>query len=167
MIQLNKKDLKSLRERWYIDQNGICPILKKEYPIENFCIDHAHALKSEGANESGKGCARGNVHFQANAWEGKVNNSFKRLGLEKHIDIISALRNLADYLEHNRQHTEELLIHPNEKPRKPVLMKSSYNKLAKIAIEKKLPEYKDKYGNYTKALEKLFIKYKLEPEFKK
>jgi len=167
MIQLSSKDLKELREKWWKDQDGICPILGKYYDLDKFCIDHQHKLKAELPDETGKGCVRGAINFQANAWEGKVTNSFKRMGLEKHTDIISALRNLADYLEENRQHTEdELLIHPSEKPKAPVLMKSSWNKLFKaIDGKQKCPHYSR--GRMTKALEKLFEKYGVTPEYKK
>ena len=34
IIQLKSSDIKPLKEKWYTEQNGICPILKKEYPIE-------------------------------------------------------------------------------------------------------------------------------------
>ena len=169
MKQLESKDLKPLKEKWWKEQNGICPILGKEFPLDQFVIDHEHKLVNEEADETGKGCVRGAIQFQANALEGKFTNAFKRLGLTKYTDMVTFLRNLADYLEENRQHTEdELLIHPSEKPRKPILMKSSYNKLVKaIDGKQKVPEYKNKRGNFTKKLESLFEKYEIEPEFKK
>ena len=168
MIQLKQKDLKEVRERWFNELNGICPLLGNEYPLEEFVVDHQHKLVKELADETGKGLCRGAIQFQANALEGKISNSFKRLGLDKHIDLVTFLRNLADYLESNKIHTDEKLIHPNEAPRKPTLMKSSYNKLVKLIDGKqKIPEYKSKRGNLTKPLERLFEKYELEPEFKK
>jgi hypothetical protein len=168
MIQLKQSDLKIIREKWFNEQNGICPLLGNEYPLSEFCVDHQHKLVKELADESGKGLCRGAIQFQANALEGKITNSFKRLGLEKHIDLVSFLRNLADYLENNKIHTDEKLIHPNEAPRKQTLTKSSYNKLVKtIDGKQKVPPYKDKRGNLSKPLEKLFIKYNIEITFKK
>jgi len=56
MIQLSSKDLKELREKWWKDQDGICPILGKYYDLDKFCIDHQHKLKAELPDETGKGC---------------------------------------------------------------------------------------------------------------
>ena len=168
MIQLESKEIKSLKEKWHKEQNNICPLLKQEFPLDKMVLDHQHKLKAELPDETGKGLCRGAIQFQANALEGKFTNAFKRLGLDKYIDMVDFLRNLADYLEHNKIHEGEHYIHPTEKPRKPILMKSSYNKLVKaIDGKQKVPDYKQKRGNLTKALEKLFEKYGVEPEFKK
>ena len=168
MKQLESKDIKSLKEKWHTEQNGICPLLKNAYPLDEMVLDHQHKLVNELPDETGKGLCRGAIQFQANALEGKFTNSFKRLGLEKHIDMISFLRNLADYLENNKIQEGELWIHPTEKPRRPILMKSSYNKLVKaVNGKKKIPEYKNKRGNFTKPLERLFEQFGIEPQFKK
>ena len=165
MIQLKHKDLKPLREKWHNEQNEICPILKKAYPIEFFCVDHQHKLVNELPSEDGKGLCRGAIHLQANSLEGKISNAFKRLGLHKHIELTDYLRNLADYLEDNRIHKGELLIHPTEAPKKKKLMKSSYNQL-KSANNGffKMPEYNN--GSLTKRLQFLFDKYRLTPKLK-
>lgn len=161
--QLKQKDLPTLREKWFQEQNKKCPLFGKEYDISEMTLDHFHGLKSELLDESGKGLCRGVLHKQANSIEGKITNAFKRYGGNKHTDIISFLRNLADYLEFNKIHTEEKWIHPTEEPKNPKLMKSSYNKLAKaISGKQKIPEYT---GKFTKQLEKLFGKYGIEPEF--
>ena len=167
MIQLKHKALKHLREKWHNEQGGICPILKKAYPIEFFCVDHQHKLINESPSEDGKGLCRGAIHLQANSLEGKISKAYKRLGLHKHIELTDYLRNLADYLESNRIHTGELLIHPTEAPKKKKLMKSSYNELVKASEGKRvLPEYKDKRGNLTKPLEKLFKEYNITPKLR-
>lgn len=49
IIQLKASDIKPLKEKWYSEQNGICPVLKKEYPLEKLVVDHLHKLKSEEA----------------------------------------------------------------------------------------------------------------------
>jgi len=168
MKQLEQKEIKILKEKWHKEQDNICPLLKKEFPLDKMVLDHQHKLKAELPDESGKGLCRGAIQFQANALEGKFTNAFKRLGLDKFINMIDFLRNLADYLESNKIQEGEHYIHPTEKPRKPILMKSSYNKLIKIINGKqKVPPYKHKRGNLTKPLEKLFEKYNIEPQFKK
>ena len=167
MIQLKPKDIKPLRLKWYAEQKGICPILKNKYPVDKFCIDHQHKLVNELPSEDGKGLCRGAIHFQANALEGKISNAFKRLGLHKHTDLVSYLRNLADYLESNKIQEGEKLIHPTESPRKLKLMKSSYNQLVKVVNNsEKIPPYKDKRGNLSVSLERLFSKYNITPKCK-
>jgi hypothetical protein len=164
MKQLKAKDLKALRERWHEEQDLICPLFGKKYPHEEMTLDHYHALKSEGPDENtGRGLCRGAIHKQANAIEGKITNAFRRYGGDKHIDLPTFLRNLADYLEHNKMHTEEKWIHPTEEPKPPKLMKSSYNKLVKAVNGKqKVPKYT---GKFTKPIERLFEKYGVEPAF--
>jgi len=165
LIQLKATDLKELKKRWCEEQDYVCPLFKKRYDLDQFAVDHQHKLVSEMPDETGKGLCRGAIHFQANSIEGKMTNAFKRYGGDKHIDIVSFLRNLADYLERNKIHTHEKLIHPSEKPKAAKLMKSSYNKLVKAVNGKqKVPQYT---GKFTKPLEKLFEKYGLKPEFKK
>jgi len=163
--QLKRKDLKALKERWHQEQNNICPLFGNEYPLEEMVVDHFHKLKSELPDESGKGLCRGVLHFQANSIEGKITNAYKRYGGDKHKDLPTFLRNLADYLESNKIHTDEKWIHPSEEPKAPKLMKSSYNKLVKAVNGKqKVPKYT---GKFTKVIEKLFEKYEVQPAFAK
>jgi hypothetical protein len=127
-------------------------------------VDHQHKLKSELPDETGKGLIRDAIEFRTNCVEGKITNAFKRYGLDKLIDLPSFLRNLADYLECNRQHDEVKYIHPREEPKPPKLMKSSYNKLVKLIQKdgKRVPKYSVRL---TKQLETLYSKYNLVPEF--
>lgn len=163
IIQLKASDIKPLKEKWYSEQNGICPILKKEYPLEKFVVDHLHKLKSEEAGVDGKGCCRNAIEFRANALEGKITNNFKRLGLDKEIDLPSFLRNLADYLENNHLQDDVLYIHPNEVKKSPNVSKKNYNKLKKVYTGKaKFPAYPQS-KKLTKPLEKLFKEYEIEP----
>jgi len=168
MIQLETKEIKGLKEKWHKEQDSICPILKQEFPPELMVLDHQHKLKAELPDETGKGLCRGAIHFQANIMEGKILSDFKRCGLEKMIDAVDFLRGLADYLEHNKIQEGEFYIHPSEKPRKPTLTKTSYNKLVKaIDGKQKVPPYKAKRGNLTKPLERLFEKYNVPVDYKK
>lgn len=163
IIQLKSNDLKPLKEKWHIEQNFICPILKKEVPLDKLVVDHLHKLKSEEPGVDGKGCCRGAIEFRANALEGKITNNFKRLGLDKEIDLPSFLRNLADYLENNHLNDDVLYIHPTEVSRDPKVSKKNYNKLKKLYVGKaKFPEYPNS-GKLTKPIEKLFKEYEVEP----
>ena len=163
LVNLKQNDLKPLKEKWAEEQNFLCPILKKEIPLEKLVIDHLHKLKSEEPGLNGKGCCRGAIDFRANALEGKITNNFKRLGLEKDIKLPEFLRNLADYLENNHLNNEILFIHPTEVIKEPKLSKRSYNKLKKLYIGKaKFPDFPSS-GKLTKPLEKLFKEYDIEP----
>ena len=163
LVNLKQNDLKPLKEKWAEEQNFLCPILKKEIPLEKLVIDHLHKLKSEEPGLNGKGCCRGAIDFRANALEGKITNNFKRLGLEKDIKLPEFLRNLADYLENNHLNDEILFIHPTEVIKEPKLSKRSYNKLKKLYSGKvKFPDFPSS-GKLTKPLEKLFKEYDIEP----
>lgn len=166
IIQLKTADLKDLRAKWFKEQNNICPILKKVVPFDKTTVDHLHKLKSEEAGIDGKGCCRGAIEFRANAIEGKISNAFKRLGLDKEIELPQLLRNLADYLEHNHLEDDVIYIHPSEKVKEKKLSKKNYNKLAKLyktsGAKSKFPEFPSS-GKLTKPLEKLFTDFNIEP----
>ena len=112
--EINQKEFKILRHRQWLIQWCICPILKQKINAQNAVFDHKHKTKAEKIGEDGKGLLRGVLHFQANSWEGKVTNAFKRYGLHKfEISLPEALRNLADYIESPPMKPE--YIHPNER----------------------------------------------------
>lgn len=163
LVNLKQNDLKPLKEKWAKEQNYICPVLKKEIPLDKLVVDHLHKLKSEEPGPDGKGCCRGILDFRVNSLEGKVVNNFKRLGLEKDINLPEFLRNLADYLENNHLNDEILFIHPTEVIKEPKLSKRSYNKFKKLYTGKaKFPDFPSS-GKLTKPLEKLFKEYDIGP----
>ena len=155
---INHSEFKALREKQWLAQDCICPILKIKIDYENAVFDHLHKTKAEKLGEDGKGLLRGVMHFQANSWEGKVTNAFKRYGLHKFgISLPDALRNLADYIENPP--IKERIVHPNERPKIKKLGKRDYNKITKYYFEiypnrKKLPAY-PKSGKMTKQFKEL------------
>lgn len=166
LIHVKSSELRELRKKWWEEQNGKCPILDIEISFEQSCQDHQHKLKSELADETGKGCLRGCIDRNVNAFLGKIENAYKRYGLHNYMELPTLLRKLADYLDNNRIHEEVKYIHPNEAPPKPKLTKRSYQKLVKaVAGKQKVPEFKDKKNNFSNSLEKLFEKYGVKPEF--
>lgn len=165
--QLNHRTLKELREKLIDECNEICPILGKQIPRSKFVLDHQHKTsKEEVGSNGGAGLCRGVIDFRCNAIEGKITNNFKRLGLNKEIELPRLLRNLADYLERPNLP----YIHPTEKPKQPKLMKSSYNNLVKklqaINYDKPVPSY-PKSQKMSKKLQKLYDLVELEPTFMK
>jgi len=160
--QITYPQLANLRFQQWEKQNKICPILKQKIEYKDAVIDHKHITKKEiqesKLGKDGKGLLRGSLHRQANSWEGKVTNAFKRYGLHKlNISLPEALRNLADYIENPPM--EQKYIHPNEKPRPEKIGKRQYNKICKHYFKmypkrKKLPKY-PKNGRITKELKKL------------
>ena len=166
LTQLTQRTLVELRESLINECEEICPILQKKIPRDKFVLDHQHKTsKEEIGSNGGAGLCRGVMEFRCNALEGKITNNFKRLGLNKEIELPLLLRNMADYLERPNLP----YIHPKEKPKQAKLMKSSYNKLVKslqnINYNKPIPEY-PKTKILTKKLEKLYKHVNLEPVLK-
>lgn len=166
LVQLKQSELAEYRKKKHEEQNGICPVLGVYIPLENCCVDHCHRTKTEEiGGEGGKGLVRGVLSSIANSWEGKVVNSFRRMGLHKYnVPIWTALRNLADYLEFSRTN----FIHPSEKAKPKKITKTSYNTLVKVIRLKnkkeKIPAY-PKSGRLTVNLAGLFEKYNVEVKY--
>jgi len=169
--EIKSGDLSKIRQELYDAQSGVCPILKQNFPIESFVVDHQHRLnKSQKIGEDGAGLIRGAIQRHANALEGKIVNNWRRNGMDKFdISLPDFLRNLADYLE--RPNTD--IVHPTELPGQPKIKKSNYNKLLKVLDDKdktKIPAWKEDVKSrhrmkMTKPLEKLYEKYNITPEF--
>ena len=169
VIQLqNANEVKELRIKWAKERDLLCPVLKKEINLEDFALDHCHSNKNDGTfdeNEAGK--CRDSISKRVNAFEGKVSNSYIRTGLKNMIALPDLLRNLAEYYENNKLHTESIYYsHPSEKPKEPKLKKSSFNEIKKIYKGKTSLSY-PKSGKLTKNLEKIYTELGLEPEFYK
>lgn len=164
--QLKGKEVPALRKKWWLENDKKCPVLGKEIKLSETVLDHQHKLKAEEASEDGKGLCRGVLSNRANAWEGKILNSFKRLGIGRYVDIVTALRNLANYLEKNHIHDDLKYIHPSEAPKRKKVKKSCYNSLMremkKAGDKRRIPKYT---GNLSKDLSKLLESYGIEPEF--
>ena len=161
--ELKNKDIKVLKEKIFLQNDKICPLLGIEVPLDKTALDHIHKLNSESYAED-KGTIRNAIEFRANAMEGKITNSWKRLygrDESKHpIDLPTFLRNLANYLEAGAYSEDDVFfIHPTEVPKVPKVKKSSYNKMIKHFKhkypKKKVPPY-PKSKKLTKVLDKLF-----------
>ena len=92
MKHLKGKDLKEYRT---INTPKVCPIFKCE-PIP--VVDHDHK----------EGWIRGVIDRDANQFEGKITGAFRRYGTRAEVNLPTALRNMADYIE--RKHTG--IMHP-------------------------------------------------------
>lgn len=85
MNYLPHSKVKKYREA---NKSETCPIF--EIPLDDVVVDHDHST----------GLVRGCIHRQANAWEGKVFNAWKRYGGNNaNVKYSNALRNLADYID--------------------------------------------------------------------
>jgi hypothetical protein len=170
---MKQTDIKSLREKLWLQNNKICPITKITLNEDEIALDHAHKLNSEDYSKD-KGTCRDSISKKANVIEGKFINSFKRMyGSDESKWVISPeefLRNLADYYSKGSYIDEDgyYYIHPSEVSKEPKLMKSSYNKLKKLYKNSnkrgKFPEY-PKSKKMIKGLQELFDEFKLEPEY--
>lgn len=170
-IEMKQKDIKTLREKIYLNNNKICPVLNTEIPLEKMVLDHAHKRKCDEYAPN-KGTVREVLEFRVNAFCGKIENNFKRYGLDKEYDLVQVLRNAANYFEAGPYRDEEgfMYIHPREVHPEKKLKKQSYNKLLKIYTasggKAKFPEY-PKSKKLSKKLSALFDKYEVQPEFYK
>jgi hypothetical protein len=160
--EITHAQLPKLRHKQWLNQEGVCPILKQFIKFTDSVMDHKHRTKTETIGEDGKGLLRGVLHFRANSWEGKITNAFKRYGLHKFgVSLPQTLRNLADYIENPPMKPE--YIHPDERTFEKI-GKREFNKICKHYFKmypkrQKLPEY-PKSGKLTKELKKLSKKIK-------
>ena len=183
--QINSDELKKIRKFFHGKQGHICPILKIKFKTEEMVVDHQHSSNAKNLKrEYEAGILRGVINRYANAWDGKVTNSYIRCGLHKSgVPLHEALRSLADFVEHPPLAYLNYL-HPNEKPKSKILKKNLVKKVKKLFKEKypnkKIPEVliykkkktkrgkmKEKGKKLTAGLEKLFQEFGIEPEFKK
>jgi len=151
--QLKQSEIAKFREYMIKKQDGICPVCKK--PITDPVLDHSHQKRVKGT-----GLCRGVIHRTCNVFLAKSENNAIRYRIT-HKELPDILRNIADYLE--KPHLP--FIHPNEKPKAPKLMRSSYNKLKKVYVGKvAFPPYPTS-GKMTVKLDALFKIYKIDPGF--
>jgi hypothetical protein len=168
IIQLKQKDVKALRIKLHEEQNMICPVCNQYMPHEDMTLDHQHKLfKDQPLLEDGAGMVRGAICKLCNSWEGKVTNSFKRMGLHKKDgSFAELLRNLADYIEQDNLP----MIHYSEEQKRKKLSKRCFKTLLKEHTKRKpknKPLVYPKSGFLTKGLETLFIEYGIPIVFNK
>ena len=159
ITQLKWKDIPDLRDKILReDQNGLCPLCRKE--PDKPCLDHEHKKKLKGS-----GLIRGVVCLGCNIYLGRLENGSVRYGIKKD-DIPFILRNAADYLEKEQYP----FLHPSEKPKQKTLSKNCFKRLSKEYINKypkRKPLEYPKSKHLTKKLERLFKKLNIEIQFNK
>jgi len=164
--QIKQKDLARFRQFIYDKREGICPILKQVIPFTDTVVDHKHGRKGQSTGYEGKGLIRGVLQTQANAIEGKIYNSYLRMGLKKYIDLPTLLRNIADYIENPPE--GHIYIHPSEIPKTPKVNKVCYRKMVN-AFKKKYPNRKvpslSKKGTLTAETERYFKEFNIEIKY--
>jgi len=173
--EMKQKDIKILKEKIWLQNNKKCPILDVEVPLEKMVLDHCHKRNNEPYAED-KGTIRTALEFRTNAFFGKMENAFKRYGLDKEYNLSDVLRNAADYFDAGAYTDEEgyMYIHPNEVPKEPKISKRNYNKCKKMyEAEEFIPKRKNqkkkafpsfpKSGKLTKELSQLFSRFNIDP----
>ncbi len=166
---MKSSEIKLLKEKIWEMNGKKCPVLNKEIPLEKMVLDHNHTRKNDEYSEN-KGTIRTSLEFRVNVCLGKLENSIKRLGLDKDDDfnISEFLRNAADYFEAGPYKDEEgfVYIHPKEVKREPNISKKNYNKLSKeykkSGKKAKFPEF-PLSGKLTKKLKELFEEFQISP----
>jgi hypothetical protein len=129
-----QKDIIEIKKELHNLQEGVCPLLKKPIELSKMVIDHRHKTKAQIPTiENGLGFIRGALEFRANAFEGKVWNFYKRLGLDNEIEFSNLLRNLADF--HDNPPCTDPLLHYTEVPKREKVKISEYNRIKKYYLE--------------------------------
>jgi len=165
--EMKQKDIKILKEKIWLANNKKCPILDEEIPLDKMVLDHIHKKKDDEYAVD-KGVIRTALEFRVNAFFGKMENAFKRYGLEKEYNLADMLRNAADYFDEGAYVDEDgyLYVHPNEVKKDPKISKRNYNKLKKeyglTQRKKKFPEY-PKSGKLSVGLKALFKEFEINP----
>lgn len=175
--EMKQKDIRILKEKIWLQNNKKCPILNTEIPLEKMALDHCHKKKDE-EYASDKGTIRTALEFRTNAFFGKMENAFKRYGLNKEYNLAEMLRNAADYFDKGPYIDEDgfMYIHPNEIKKEPKISKRNYNKCKKLYDnEEFIPKRKNqkkkafpgfpKSGKLTKDLGQLFLKFNISPYY--
>lgn len=67
-MQMKYKDIKTLREQLYEEQNGICALCSTKMDINDTALDHCHKT----------GFIRAVLHRQCNRYLGRLENNRKR-----------------------------------------------------------------------------------------
>ena len=156
LIPLKSSELPLLRQELAKQNNNKCPLCNRSFSEVPPVLDHKHKLRSEhNGGVCQLGLCRNTLCAYCNSVEGKLLRDLARYGKirdntkEGQKQICTWLRNLADYYEYKSLR----YIHPTEREKEPVLMKSEYNKLKKKSIQLniKYPEY-PKSKKYTKDI---------------
>jgi len=101
--KLKRTEIKEVRDRLLLEQNGLCCICGEVCTPEQAVLDHDHA--------SDRGYVRAVLHRTCNAVEGKIVNACKRYGIK---DVHTFLTGLIQYhVFHAENRTG--LIHPVHK----------------------------------------------------
>lgn len=142
-----QKDIKPIATLLWEQYDKKCPILKQEVLIDNLHVDHKHKRKSDIPSvENRLGFIRSHLFAGCNTFIGKIENAYKRFGLEDKIDLPTLLRNCADFIE--KDPMEELgynVLHYTEVPKREKVKVSEYNRVEKYFLElhprkKKVPK---------------------------
>jgi len=149
---LKKSEIKQYRNELYKKQGNKCDILQIDIPEEKRVLDHIH---SEHKYYKETGYIRGVIHSDLNVLLGKIENQWNRTSkeLKEQFELDEILILLANYIKKHKNKKDKI-IHPREY-KEPKIMKSKYNKLKKLFLEKypnkKFPDF-PKSGKMTKQL---------------
>lgn len=140
---LTPKTYDQAKEKLYHEQNGICPICKRELDkeINKNHLDHDHELDG---NQAGR--VRGLLCNLCNGSEGRTRHEFMRSGLAgRGIDYIDYLESLLAYLKRDSSTND---IHPKLVPD----LKARFKRQDKPAMIAEMQRYGFAYNDdMTKA----------------
>lgn len=153
--QMKQSHITLFRDSLLQKQGGVCTVCGRS--PKNPVLDHDHAKFTKGTSR-----IRAVLCSGCNSLLGAIERGGVKYAINKN-DLPMCIRGCAKLLEAY----QPPFIHPTEAPKKPRLMKTSYNELVKVVNGKqKIPIY-PKQGRMTVGLTKLFEKYRVEPKFYK
>jgi len=165
---LKSSEIPIIREELLKEQHMKCKICNKDWSADaGFSLDHQHGNKSEKFGEDGYALVRGILCRACNVEEGKIWNSMKRFGFGTSVDSrIEWLESLICYYKSDKPKISgELLIHPNEVPKEPIIGKREFNKLNKY-FKIKYPNRKELQYPKSKKWNNILKELKIEMEQK-
>ena len=102
-MKIKRTEIKQVRDRMLLEQNGICSICKQPCTEDQAVLDHDHGTD--------RGYIRAVLHRTCNAVEGKIVNACRRYGIK---DVNNFLSGLIQYHKHHSENRSGL-IHPAHK----------------------------------------------------
>lgn len=156
-IQIESKDLPSIRTLLLEAQGGCCKLCKRsvvDYPDIVMCVDHCHK----------SGLVRAVLCSNCNSLSGRLENIMNRA--KAGLTNLEWLDNFVDYIK--AEHT--VYIHPSVKPKARLVKVQSFKALKKL-YKIRYPKKKDlgypKSCKLTKQLKKLFDEFGIEDYYYK
>lgn len=137
----NQKETQDIKKVLYELNDGICPITKQYYKLEDMVADHQHKLVKEDCSNwdnGGRGLIRDCLSREGNSLEGKITNLWDSYMKPLHdkITLKEVLLNIIKHIDNPKANRlDECYAYYSEKPKRIKVGKAEYNKVSKYYLE--------------------------------